>query len=53
MFKPEERCNSENQVYSSIAILRVVRLSHGVLEKEISMDFIISYRDPSQVPLVE
>lgn len=31
----------------------MVRLIHGVLEKEISMNLIIPYRDPTQVPLVE
>ena len=39
--------------HDELLVYRAVLLIHGVLEKGISMDSTFSYRDPSQVPLVE
>ena len=36
-----------------LSVFWMVWLIHGDLEKGINMDSTISYRDPSQVPLVE
>lgn len=39
--------------HDELLVYKVILLIHGVLEKGISMDSTFSYRDPSQVPLVE